>query len=186
MTTIMLVRHGDTDWNVEEAPGAGADADLNETGLKQAELLAEHLEFVPIEAVYSSLLKPALSTAEAIALLHRLKVIECHELIDYDHGEWKGLAHHSESLTDVRKRGISLVNRIIEEHRGGVVLVSHHLVHRVLICGLMGLNNTFFWNVKMDNCAITTFVHENDSFVLKAHNDTSFLKPLEQTGTGEG
>ena len=52
----MLIRHGDTDWNVEEILRKRADVELNESGVKQAQLLAEHLEDVPIKAVYLSLL----------------------------------------------------------------------------------------------------------------------------------
>ena len=47
MTTIMLIRHGDTDWNVEEIFRGRVDVELNETGMKQAKLLAEYLEDAP-------------------------------------------------------------------------------------------------------------------------------------------
>ncbi|MFO7996535.1 MAG: histidine phosphatase family protein [Dehalococcoidia bacterium] len=92
MTTMMLVRHGDTDWNVEEIFRGRADVELNETGVKQAELLGKYLEFVPIEAVYSSPLKRALRTAEIIAGFHNIDITSCRELIDFDYGEWQGLS----------------------------------------------------------------------------------------------
>lgn len=77
MTTIILVRHGDTDWNVEEVFRGRADIELNETGIEQARLLAKYLESVPIEAVYSSPLKRALETARIIAGFRNIDITVC-------------------------------------------------------------------------------------------------------------
>jgi len=138
MTTIMLIRHGDTDWNVEEIFRGRADIELNEVGIKQAELLAKYLADERIVAIYSSPLKRALKTAEIIASSHHFDIIGAPELIDFDYGEWQGLSHDTvrqkykalydewlrnphlvkipkgESLDDVRKRAISLVNQVCE------------------------------------------------------------------------
>jgi broad specificity phosphatase PhoE len=54
------------------------------------------------------------------------------------------------------------------------------VVHKVLICALLGLDNSHFWNIKMDTCGITRFNYETGRFVLTGHNDTSFLKSLEK------
>ena len=66
MTTILLIRHGETDWNAEKIFRGRADIELNESGIKQAELLAQYLADEKIVAVYSSPLKRALKTAEII------------------------------------------------------------------------------------------------------------------------
>lgn len=63
MTEIILARHGETDWNVAEVFRGRIDVGLNETGMKQAELLAEYLSNNSIGAVYSSPLQRALQTA---------------------------------------------------------------------------------------------------------------------------
>jgi broad specificity phosphatase PhoE len=202
MTKILLIRHGDTDWNVEEIFRGRADIELNETGIKQAELLAKHLADEKIVAIYSSPLKRALKTAEMIAASRYIDVITAPELIDFDYGEWQGLSHDTvrekykslyeewlnnphlvkvpkgESLDDVRERATSLVHRIIAKHEGTIVLVSHRVLGKVLICALLGLDNSHFWNIRLDTCGITTFVYEKDIFVLTGHNDTSFLKPI--------
>ena len=47
-------------------------------------------------------------------------------------------------------------------------------MHKILICALLGLEVSHFWNIKLDTCGITTFVYENDRYVLAGHNDTSF------------
>lgn len=209
MTTIMLIRHGNTDWNVEEIFRGRANVELNEVGVKQAQLLAQYLEGVPIEVVYSSPLKRALKTAEIVAAPHHMGTMPTQELIDFDYGEWQGLSHDSvkekyralyaewlnyphlvkvpkgESLDDVSRRAISLVNQVIVRHQGVVVLVSHRVIHKVTICALLGLDNSHFWNIRLDTCGITTFFYEKNRFVLTRHNDTSFLKLLGETGLSD-
>jgi len=203
MTTIMLIRHGDTDWNVEEIFRGRADVELNETGLRQAQLLAKFLEGAPIGAVYSSPLKRALRTAEIIAGPHHIDVIASQELIDFDFGKWQGMSHDAvrkkykglydewlknphlaripkgESLDEVRRRAVGLVNQVTAIHAGTVALMSHRVVHKVIICALLGLDNSHFWSMKLDTCGITTFVHRDKRFILEKHNDTSFLRLVD-------
>ena len=203
MLEIILARHGETDWNVAEVFRGRIDVALNETGIKQAELLGEYLSDAEIGAVYSSPLKRALKTAETIAGYHSLEVNVVHGLIDFDFGEWQGLSHQAvrdsyqglyaewinhpetvrmpsgESLDDVRERATAVVDDVVERyHEGGVVLVSHRVVNKVLICALLGLDNSHFWGIKLDTCGITGFNYEGGRFILTRHNDTSYLKPI--------
>jgi len=204
MTEIILVRHGETEWNVEEVFRGRIDIKLNETGLRQAGLLAEYLSGIKIDAVYSSPLRRALKTAEAIASPHKLEVKIAPGLIDCDFGKWQGLTLQEvkdrykelyaewirnphlikmpdgESLNDVRERALAVVDEVMAKYEGTVVLVSHRVVNKVLICALLGLDNSHFWNIKQDTCGTTTFAYENGRFILTKHNDTSFLKPLKK------
>ena len=52
MTELILVRHGATEWNMAEVFRGQVDVDLNETGIKQAEMLASYLSTSAIEAIY--------------------------------------------------------------------------------------------------------------------------------------
>ena len=88
MLEIILARHGETDWNVAEVFRGRADVELNETGINQAKLLGKHLSGVKMEAIYTSPLKRALKTAEAIADYQALEVNIVHGLSDFDFGEW--------------------------------------------------------------------------------------------------
>jgi len=204
MTEIILVRHGKTEWNVAETFRGRIDIELNETGIKQAELLAEYLSDVKIETIYSSPLKRALKTAELIANYHQLEVKIAPGLIDFDYGKWQGLPHQEvkdkykelytewisspdqvtipdgESLNDVRQRAIGVVDEVIAKYKGTVVLVSHRVVNKVLICALLGLDNSHFWNIRQDTCGITTFTYEDERFILTEHNDTSYLRPIQK------
>ncbi|MFC1864387.1 histidine phosphatase family protein [Chloroflexota bacterium] len=204
MTEIILSRHGETEWNVGEIFRGRIDIELNKTGIKQAELLAEYLSDVKIEAIYSSPLKRALRTAETIANYHQLEIEIAPGLIDLDFGQWQGLSHQEvrdkykklytewtdspdrikipegESLSDVRKRAIGVVDEVIAKHKGAAVLVSHRVVNKVLICALLGLDNSHFWNIRQDTCGITIFAYENGRFILTEHNNTSYLKPIQK------
>jgi broad specificity phosphatase PhoE len=85
-----------------------------------------------------------------------------------------------ESLEDVRKRATRVVARVIARYAETVVLVSHRVVNKVLICALLGLDNSHFWNIKLDTCGITIFTYVDKQFTLTKHNDTSYLKPLHE------
>ena len=204
MTRIILVRHGETEWNIEEVFRGRIDIELNETGMKQAELLAEYLSHVKIDAVYSSPLKRALKTAEIIASYHKLDIEITPGLIDFDYGKWQGLAHQQvkdkykelyaewinspdqvkmltgESLSDVRERAMGVVSDVIAKYEGSVALVSHRVVNKVLVCALLGLGNSHFWNIRLDTCGTTTFIYEDGRFILTEHNNTSYLKPTQK------
>ena len=209
MTEIILARHGETRWNVEEVFRGRIDVELNETGIKQAELLAEYLSNAKIDAIYSSPLKRALKTAEIITRHHKLKVEIAPGLIDLDYGNWQGLPHQEvkdkfkelyrewikhpdkvripfgESLGDVRKRAVGVVDKIIAEYEGTVALVSHRVVNKVLICALLGLDDSHFWNIRLDTCGITTFTYEKGRFILAEHNNTSYLKSLHKASLSD-
>ena len=209
MTQVTLVRHGETEWNVKEVFRGRIDIGLNETGMRQAELLAQHLSNIKIDAVYSSPLKRALTTAEKIASYHKLDVVVTPGLMDLDFGEWQGLSGREvrdkykelyaewinhpelvrmpagESLDDVRERAMGVVDGLIAKYDGSVVLVSHRVVNKVLICALLGLGNSHFWNIEQDTCGTTIFTYENERFILTRHNDTSYLKPVERASRSD-
>jgi broad specificity phosphatase PhoE len=209
MTEIILARHGETEWNVKEVFRGRIDIELNETGIKQAELLAEYLSEHKIDAIYSSPLKRAVKTAGIIAGYHKLDVEIAPGLIDFDYGKWQGLPHQEvkdkykelyalwvshpdkvklpagESLNDVRERAMRVVDDVIAKYKGTIVLVAHRVVNKVLICALLGLDNSHFWNIRQDTCGMTTFSYENERFILTKHNDTSYLKPIHKAPLGD-
>jgi len=199
MTEVILARHGETEWNVEEVFRGRIDVELNENGVRQAELLAEYLKDLKIDAVCSSPLKRALKTAEMIASHHKLDVETAPGLIDFDYGKWQGLFHQDvkgryrelyaewtksphrvrmpdgESLDDVRRGATGVVGNTVSKYTGTVVL----------ICALLGLDNSQFWEIRQDTCGITTFTCEGERFILTGHNHTSYLKSLHRAPLGD-
>jgi broad specificity phosphatase PhoE len=205
MAKFILVRHGETLWNVEKIYRGRMDVNLDEVGIKQAELLGKYLSNWELEAIYASPLRRALDTANIIARYQKVGVHVAEGLIDFDYGEWQSLPEqeakrlystlHSEwhdnphkvkmpggeSLEDVRRRAIEVVNDVLSKYQGSVVLVSHRVVNKVLICSLLGLDNSHFWNIKQDVGGITIFNYVDGHFVLTRHNDTSHLRELQKS-----
>jgi len=205
MAELILARHGETVWNIEKVYRGRTDVNLDEVGIKQAELLGRHLGNWELEAIYSSPLRRALDTANTIARYQKIGVNIVEDLIDFDYGEWQSLSEQTvknlyptlhdewhnnphkvrmpggESLEDVKKRAVKVVNDVLSEYQGSVLLVSHRVVNKVLICSLLGLGNSYFWNIKQDVSGITIFNYVDGRFVLTRHNDTSHLKELQKS-----
>ena len=201
MARIILVRHGQTEWNRVERFRGRADVPLNETGLAQAQATGQRVaeEWQPV-AVYSSPLSRAVKTAGAIAQHFGLSVQIHNGLTDIDYGQWQGLTpdeakerwpeiHHAwynlphtaripggETLDDLRARGMAAVNELAAQHaEQTVVLVGHTVINRVILLGVLGLGHNRFWRLKQDTCAINVFETENDDFTLVSLNDTCHL-----------
>ena len=86
MARLLLVRHGKTEGEVSRYYGH-INIWLSREGIKQAELLRERLASESLDAIYSSDLERAISTAEIIAVAHKLKVIPCPHLRELDFGK---------------------------------------------------------------------------------------------------
>jgi 2,3-bisphosphoglycerate-dependent phosphoglycerate mutase len=98
-TTIVLVRHGETDWNRENRFQGHADRPLNEAGLQQAHELAELLREEPITAIYTSPLLRASETADIVARMIGLEARRLEALLEIDVGAWEGL-----TIDEVKQR----------------------------------------------------------------------------------
>src|SRR4029079_8992231 len=91
MTTLLVARHGETDWNRAGRWQGWADPPLNDTGRAQARRLAEELRETAVDAVYSSDLRRAFETAEILAAPHAVPVVADAGLREIDIGSWSGL-----------------------------------------------------------------------------------------------
>ena len=205
MTSIYLVRHGQTAWNKEEIFRGRMDIPLDETGLKQAELAGEYFKAMVIQGVYSSPLSRAWQTAERIAKFCHLQVQPLEGTIDMSFGNWEGHALKEieridpetyrqwreephlaklpggESLDDVRFRAMAALEWVIKKHpEGSVVLISHRVVNKVLICGILGIDNSHFWQIAQDTAAINLIQYKRGRYVLSSMNETCHLKALKE------
>ncbi len=167
MTTILLVRHGETDWNVERRVQGHSDTPLNETGRGQARALAAELAGEQIDAVYSSDLLRAHETARIIAEQRGLDVTAIRDLRERHFGTWEGLTDDeiyarypqvhdgapwgdAETQEEMARRVLGALLRIAESHPNARVLVVSHggPLRRVLArCGLES-------NGRIENCHV--------------------------------
>jgi len=205
MTSIYLVRHGQTAWNKEEIFRGRTDIPLDETGLKQAELAGEYFRGMEIHAIYSSPLSRAWETAQKISQIHNLKVQPLQGILDMSFGKWEGQSHRDiqkndkeiyrqwreephqvrlpggESLDEVRARSMAALEGVIRENPGKtLILVSHRVICKVLICAILGLDNSHFWQITQDTTAINLIQHREGKYILSLMNETYHLKALEE------
>jgi broad specificity phosphatase PhoE len=202
---LFLIRHGETSWNKDEFFRGRIDMELNDRGREQARRTAEALRGVKISAVYSSPLSRAYETAHQIAEPHGLPVIIEPDLIDIDYGSWQGRSHqhvreqcpgvyrlwvvaphkvhfeNGECLDDVRERALKALMAISGRHPGqNVVAVSHRVVNKVLLCALLGLDNSRFWSLRQDTCAINVVEKDgHHGFIIHRLNDIGHIQAYE-------
>jgi broad specificity phosphatase PhoE len=141
-TTIVLVRHGETDWNRDRRVQGHTDIPLNATGREQARAVADALAGESFAAVYASDLTRAMETAAIVAEPLSLEVTPFPELREKSFGTWEGLtdaevltrfpdAHATgwgdgETTDEMAERVLAAVRRIGDAHRGARVLVVTH------------------------------------------------------------
>jgi probable phosphoglycerate mutase len=134
VTTLLLVRHGETDWNAEGRLQGHTDTPLNELGRRQARGLAEQLAGDGIEAVYSSDLARARETAEIVGARLGLTVALEPGLREKDWGTWEGLTGSERERVELvaeateahRERTLRALREIASRHPAGRVLVVTH------------------------------------------------------------
>ncbi len=200
---LILIRHGETDWNRERFFRGREDVALNATGITMADLTAEALKDRVFEAIYSSPLKRAMVTATRIAMPHQIKVREKWDFIDVDFGVWTGLKEdvvkerwirdyerwqknpakmrflHGESMKKAWKRVNSALREVIFMHgTGSVIIVSHRIPIKMMTAYLLDDKPGDIANIRHDPCAISIFeVEERASRPVKL-NDSSHLAKL--------
>ena len=134
MTELLLVRHGETDWNAEGRLQGHTDRPLNEYGRRQARGLADELADEELDAIYSSDLARARETAEIVGERLGLPVVLDPDLREKSWGSWEGLTPAErqeielvgESTEEHAARTLRALRRIAERHPGGRVLVVTH------------------------------------------------------------
>jgi len=202
MTRIILVRHGQTEWNRVERFRGRADVPLNKTGLVQADVTGRRIaaEWRPA-AIYSSPLSRAVKTAEIIAQYFELPVNVHSDLIDVDYGQWQGLTPDEvrerwpemiddwynkpaaaripggETLEELRSRALTVIDALATRHKDQtIVVVGHTVINRIILLGVLGLSNERFWRLRQDTCAVNCFEAEGGDFTLVSLNDACHLR----------
>ncbi len=193
MTTILIVRHGETDFNQQGIYQGRMDVVLNEVGAEQAGKLGQWLsERYEIDRIYSSPLQRAYATAMAIARGQKAgEILVDPELQEIDVGEWEGLAApqaqkadpeiwkllqtdvlHTrrpggESYWDLYQRVTACLDKIVAKHAGETLcIVSHGGCVRVMLAHVMGVppaTFAFMSGLQIDNTGVTVVRHATHS-----------------------
>jgi broad specificity phosphatase PhoE len=200
---LILIRHGETEWNKQRRiQGCRSDTRLSPKGLEQADRLAAALRKERIDAIYASPMKRASETAQIIAEACKLPVHVFNELREIDAGELDGMFEREltgpyetawkefrngnastplpggESLQDLQKRTSWAVDRMLEKHIDGtVVVVAHLLANLVMVCQVLGINLSQIARLKQAPASITILELTTQGNSLLLFNDTCHLQP---------
>jgi broad specificity phosphatase PhoE len=191
---IILVRHGETVHNVSGIAQGWNDSALSERGEKQVAAVAARVARLGADALFSSPLERAMTTARAIAGATSLPIVELDDLREMNYGKWEGRSFlevrreeedayqrwiddgdatcpGGESHNDVRAR----IERAIAAAEGArhPVLVTHGTAIRVAVTVLLGLPVLMARHFAQDNASINIFIRRGDRWVLKLWNDTT-------------
>lgn len=202
-TTIYLIRHGETDWNMEGRWQGHADVPLNEIGRRQARLLAQRLaaEGVQFDAIYSSDLARALQTAWEAGAAVKVAVQLLPSLREIDLGSWSGLTYPEirerypieiqlieqgqdiprgggETLSGLRKRVVEAVDAMATHHRGQrLALFTHGGCIRALLAHAENHDgDTFVKYPHIGNTSISIITCAADGWQLVSCNDMNHLE----------
>ncbi len=197
-THLYLVRHGATDANLRRPyilQGRGIDKSLSETGRKQAEAVGRFLSDVPFENVYSSGMKRARETGQAIAEHHGMQVEPIEDLAECDVGLWEGKdwetikrehpdAHQAfienpaknaylggECYQDVLNRVLPVFTELLDRHRGGAIaVVAHNVVNRVYLAHILGIDLGRAQDIRQSNGGVNVIRRERRRIHVMALN----------------
>lgn len=200
---LILIRHGETEWNKLGLCQGISDINLSEFGKMQASFLAESLKDSRIDFIYSSNLKRAYETANFIAENHKLKVEVEDGFREMDQGDFEGLPFerirltHSEllkswrqdpanfrlpngeTLQEVQDRAYNALRNIYVNHSGKTVLiVSHNFTIITLLCKFQGESLKDFHKYKIKETSKHIIKFKDDSYIVELFNDTDHLNNI--------
>jgi phosphoserine phosphatase len=203
-TRLLLVRHGETDWNRQERFQGQIDVPLNSQGEQQANCAAEFLKEIALDHAFSSHLLRPKATAEKILQFHPGIALELvPDLQEISHGQWEGkfkaqieaefpgqIAQwqtrpesiqmpDGENLQQVWDRVVPAWQKIVESIEGQTgLVVAHDAVNKTIVASVLGCNPADFWRFKQGNGSVTVIDYPKGSQgmpQLSAANITSFL-----------
>ncbi|MDR3565038.1 MAG: alpha-ribazole phosphatase [Negativicutes bacterium] len=201
MTKLILVRHGETIWNMEKKFQGHTDIALSEEGARQASLVADRLATEKIAAVYSSDLSRAFVTAETIASRHGLAVTAMPAFREMKFGEWEGLSYTAihekwpdelnglftkpdelvipggETFRELKDRAAAALAELVARHENETfVVVSHAGTIRTVFCSILDIHLNHLWDIRQDNTAVNVVEYFEDRALIALVNDSHHLR----------
>jgi broad specificity phosphatase PhoE len=195
---LILVRHGETPFNRERKVQGVTDIELNDTGLRQAHQLALSLKDHEIQQIYSSPLKRAYKTAEAINQFHDVPIHKRTGLMEMDQGDFEGLSFqelmayendflprwiadpaitkmpNGESFFEVQERAWNAMEDIIMQAENALV-VSHNFTIAAILCKIKCVDLSQFRNFSVETASKTIVHFTNGVGKIGLFNDRSHL-----------
>jgi uncharacterized phosphatase len=194
MTEITLVRHGETDWNKNMIIQGRKDIPLNETGIEQAKMTAQHFKPGDFDLIFSTPLIRTKQTALIIAdeIHFDEDVLVNEDFIERDFGDadgkliqdyyplvLEGRVPNLESDEAIQNRvmnGLKTLARLYPNRR--ILIVCHSHTIKAALTAIDSHNYDFTY--KLHNCSITNLSYqaENTNFIIKRVNHNEFLNSM--------
>jgi broad specificity phosphatase PhoE len=186
-TIVGLLRHGQTDWNIDFRLQGVTDIPLNETGIAQARSAAKKLDQRDWNFVASSPLSRALDTARIVADGIGISEVEIVPLLlersfgeaeGLTHSEWKqqfpnGVPPSGETLDELRERAVLLLSALLEKYRGTKVLaVSHGAMIRKLV-RIVSKGELPAAGERFENTSLTVLKHNHQGWQIANYEPRS-------------
>ena len=202
-TRILLIRHGETDWNRIRRFQGRSDLPLNQKGKDQAHALALALKDESLTAIYSSPLIRTLETARLIKVFHpSIPLFEEEGLVEMNLGEFEGMEAQrwaaeypdfrrtwqetpasvtmpgGESLQEVQTRAIGTLERITKLYptESTLLLCSHNFVNLTMLCYALRVPLDRFREVRQETAALNVLYMQGERLWAKVVNERSYLK----------
>ncbi len=198
---LYLIRHGQTDWNLNRRFQGQSDVPLNQTGARQAEQVAARLSTEKIDLIYSSDLSRAVETAEIIRRSGFQPDLQTDtRLREVNFGDWEGLSYNEikekypdslatwerdvysssppngETLEDLTKRVQSFLGDVIQKHDDQTItVVAHGGVLQVLVCLALKISPMMYWQFYISTASLSQISFYPAGAILNLLNDTSHL-----------
>ncbi len=200
MAKILLVRHAQTKLHHDDRFWGSTDITLSNGGIRQAEQLRDRLAKEKINAVYTSTLSRARTTADIIVAKRKINTNTCEELNECNFGHIEGLTFDEiqrlhpelaeelqnwktvsfpggESLKDLDRRVRSFLDRLDKhKEKETVLIISHGGPLRLIICNLLGLELEHWLRFRVEHASLSIVETYEQGNVLTLLNDTSHLK----------
>jgi len=202
MTEIIIIRHGETEWNKTGRFQGHSDVPLSAEGRAQAAALGRNLALDHVDAIYASDLTRAMETAAPLAKRFGLEVISDPLLRELNFGAWEGRNFNdvnaenpnamknfytdpeqadipeSEPFPEFQRRVAGRVREIVAQERGKrIVVVSHGASIRILLADILAMPIRSIWHISQLNTAVNKIRFEDDGFaIVTLMNDTSHLR----------
>ncbi len=201
MQFVLFIRHGQAEFKAGHLYGWTPGVHLSAKGCEEAKRLAERLESVKLNAIYSSPLERCLETAEAVAAGRRLEIKTVEDLGEVRYGGWQGKAYKNlvktplwrtiqtvpsqarfpggESLLELQRRGVAAVEEIRGRHRRGIIAVASHAdTIKTIVAHYLGMHLDLFQRIVVDTASVSAFAFYGGIPRLIGLNMTGSLEGL--------
>ena len=212
MVRLVLIRHGQTEWNKSGRYQGQSDVKLSEEGLAQARCLAEHFPVAHLDAVYASDLSRAMMTAEIVAEKFNLEVRPEPAFRELSFGDWEGLTYAQivsgwpeamahfltrpdimvipggETFPQVQARSMKRLRKIVAEHEPHdhtVGIFAHGAVLRTMLTGILQMPLSMVWSLSQYNTAVNMVRFDDGRPTVEILNSTAHLMLEGLSGRGK-